>query len=43
MYPMAPTKTIPLNNAYNEENIFPSTVNPLVTTGPIPLRIMEAL
>jgi len=43
IYPIAPTKTIPLNSAYKEENIFPPAVKPLVITGPIPLRIIEAL
>ena len=43
IYPIAPTKTIPLNSAYSEEKIFPPEVKPFVTTGPIPLSIIEAL
>jgi hypothetical protein len=43
IYPIAPTKTIPLNNAYRDEKIFPPLENPWVTTGPMPLSIMEAL
>ena len=42
-YPIVPTKTIPLNNAYKEEKIFPPDVNPSLMIGPMPLRIIDAL